>query len=170
MSSDHGAVDMHEGIAVRVAIVAENASARFGGEAILPLHYFRFLRQRGVPVWLVANARNRAELSQTVSAADFSHIQFVEDRPIYRPLSHAFLHWKNPIVVLPAGLLLKWLAAGEQRRILRRLVRECGVNVVHQPIPVSPKAVSFIYGVGAPVVIGPMNGAIHGLSRRICAF
>jgi hypothetical protein len=32
----------------RVLIVAENASSRFGGEAILPLHVFRGLRRRGV--------------------------------------------------------------------------------------------------------------------------
>jgi hypothetical protein len=28
----------------RVLIVADHASARFGGEAILPLHWFRLLR------------------------------------------------------------------------------------------------------------------------------
>ena len=47
----------------RVLIVAEHASARFGGEAALPLHYFRVLRNRGVPVWLVTHARTRDELS-----------------------------------------------------------------------------------------------------------
>jgi hypothetical protein len=47
---------------MRICIVADNASARFGGEAILPLHYFRQLRQRGIEVWLVAHDRVRAEL------------------------------------------------------------------------------------------------------------
>jgi hypothetical protein len=32
---------------MRISIVADNASARFGGESILPLHYFCLLRQRG---------------------------------------------------------------------------------------------------------------------------
>ena len=36
---------------LRVLIAAEHASARFGGEAALPLHYFRVLKRRGVPVW-----------------------------------------------------------------------------------------------------------------------
>jgi hypothetical protein len=31
---------------MRICITADNASARFGGESILPLHYFRLLHQR----------------------------------------------------------------------------------------------------------------------------
>ena len=37
---------------LKVLIVAEHASAKWGGEAILPLHYFRHLRERGVEVLL----------------------------------------------------------------------------------------------------------------------
>jgi glycosyltransferase involved in cell wall biosynthesis len=47
-----------------------------------------------------------------------------------------------------------------QRGIVRRLIRDSGVNVVHQPIPVSPKAPSFIWDFGVPVIIGPMNGGM----------
>ena len=32
----------------RVLIVSEHASTRFGGEAILPWHYFHILRRRGI--------------------------------------------------------------------------------------------------------------------------
>src|SRR5207237_8461002 len=31
----------------------------------------------------------------------------------------------------------------------------------HQPIPVSPKSPSQIWGVGAPVIIGPLNGGME---------
>ena len=34
------------------------------------------------------------------------------------------------------------------------------ISVVHQPIPVSPKESSLLYNLGAPVVIGPMNGGM----------
>ncbi len=51
---------------LRVLIAAEHASARFGGEAALPLHYFRVLRKRGIPVWLVTHARTRDELAQVI--------------------------------------------------------------------------------------------------------
>jgi glycosyltransferase involved in cell wall biosynthesis len=47
-----------------------------------------------------------------------------------------------------------------QRRIARRLIREHRVEVVHQPIPVSPREPSLLYGLGCPVVIGPMNGGM----------
>ena len=44
---------------MRVLIVAENASVRYGGEAILPYHYFRLLLARGVDVHLSVQARTR---------------------------------------------------------------------------------------------------------------
>jgi glycosyltransferase involved in cell wall biosynthesis len=47
-----------------------------------------------------------------------------------------------------------------QRRMARALVREHGITVVHQPMPVSPKEPSLLHGLGAPVVIGPMNGGM----------
>jgi glycosyltransferase involved in cell wall biosynthesis len=48
-----------------------------------------------------------------------------------------------------------------QRREIRRLVREQAISVIHQPIPVSPKEPSLIYGMGVPVIIGPMNGGMN---------
>jgi glycosyltransferase involved in cell wall biosynthesis len=47
-----------------------------------------------------------------------------------------------------------------QRSMIARLITNQRVNVVHQPIPVSPKAPSFIYSLGVPVIIGPMNGGM----------
>jgi glycosyltransferase involved in cell wall biosynthesis len=47
-----------------------------------------------------------------------------------------------------------------QRRLARELVERLGINVIHQPIPVSPKQPSMISDVGAPVIIGPMNGGM----------
>ena len=48
---------------MKVVVVATNASTRFGGEAILPWHYFRLLRKRGVQAWLVAHERTQLELT-----------------------------------------------------------------------------------------------------------
>jgi glycosyltransferase involved in cell wall biosynthesis len=47
-----------------------------------------------------------------------------------------------------------------QRTMVARLISSHGINIVHQPIPVSPKIPSFIYSLGVPVVIGPMNGGM----------
>ena len=48
-----------------------------------------------------------------------------------------------------------------QRQMIRGLIATHQVNVVHQPIPVSPLAPSFICKLGVPVVIGPMNGGME---------
>jgi glycosyltransferase involved in cell wall biosynthesis len=48
-----------------------------------------------------------------------------------------------------------------QRRTARELVRAHGIQVVHEPIPVSPKLPSAMFDVGAPVVIGPLNGGME---------
>jgi glycosyltransferase involved in cell wall biosynthesis len=47
-----------------------------------------------------------------------------------------------------------------QRTMITRLIANQRVNVVHQPIPVSPKAPSLIHSLGVPVIIGPMNGGM----------
>ena len=44
------------------------------------------------------------------------------------------------------------------RKLARRLVAEHSIDVVHQPIPVSPREPSLLFGLGAPVVMGPLNG------------
>ena len=64
----------------RVLIVADHASARFGGEAALPFHYFRVLRARGAPVWLISHARTRDELTELFG--NDPRIRYVEDAPL----------------------------------------------------------------------------------------
>jgi hypothetical protein len=48
---------------MKVVVVATNASTRFGGETILPWHYFRLLRRRGVEAWLAVHERTQYELT-----------------------------------------------------------------------------------------------------------
>jgi glycosyltransferase involved in cell wall biosynthesis len=144
---------------LRVAIVACNCSLRMGGEASLPYHYFRLLRARQVDVHLVGHQRNREELEQAFPE-DRYRLHLVADSRLHRILFR--IGWPLPSRVNRAtfGGLLGVIIQGEQRRILRRLVRTRGISVVHQPSPVSPAEPSMIYGVGAPVVIGPMNGGM----------
>src|SRR5579871_4629468 len=72
--------------APRVLIVAEHASAKFGGEAILPLHYFRVLRKRGVEAWLIVHSRTRDELT-ALFPNDLDRIHFVPDTKCHRLLN-----------------------------------------------------------------------------------
>jgi glycosyltransferase involved in cell wall biosynthesis len=145
---------------VKVLLVAEHASARFGGEAALSLHYFRVLRARGVPTWLVVHERTRNELA-SLFPLDADRIVYVSDNKWHR----FFWRLGKP---LPSGLAsfttafaIRLITQIEQRRIVRQLVKRHGIDVVHQPMPVSPKEPSLIYNVGAPVIIGPMNGGMN---------
>jgi glycosyltransferase involved in cell wall biosynthesis len=144
---------------LRVLIVAEHASARFGGEAILPLHYFRLLRRRGVEAWLVVHSRTRDELSALLPA-EAGRIHYVPDTRLHRLLFALGRPLPARVEFFTTGLLLRLLSQLRARRIARRLVREHGIDVVHQPIPVSPREASLLYGLGAPVVMGPMNGGM----------
>ena len=143
---------------LNVLIVCDHASARFGGEAILPLHYFRLLRDRGFRVWLVAHARTRAELSELFP--DEPRIRYVEDTLAHKLLWRIGERLPGKIDYLTTGFAARVMVQIALRRIVRSLVASEGIDIVHQPTPVSPREPSLIYDVGAPVVIGPMNGGM----------
>ena len=144
---------------IRVLLLAEHASARFGGEAALPLHYFRVLLARGVPVWLVTHARVRKELSERF-ADSLDRITFIEDRWYHVLLWRISAPLPARLAYVTTGYLSRVLTQLTQRRLARDLITRHGISVVHQPMPVSPKEPSFVYGLGVPVVIGPMNGGM----------
>lgn len=144
---------------LRVCIVAESASFRFGGEASLPLHYFSRLRARGIEAWLVVHGRTRGELD-SLFPTDRDRIQYIPDRWYHRLIWR--LSWPLPRRVAQGtlGTLIVLINQLIQRGMIKDLIRTSGVNLVHQPIPVSPKAPSLISGLGVPVIIGPMNGGM----------
>lgn len=143
----------------KILIVAPNASSRFGGEAFLPLKYFQIMRQRGLPVKLIAHARNRADLKETL-APFLPDIFFIEDTIWHRMIWRAGSSFPQRIRQAIFGTLLDRVNMAFQARLIRRLISAGQVDLIHQPIPVSPLAPSAIYGFGVPVVIGPMNGGM----------
>jgi glycosyltransferase involved in cell wall biosynthesis len=142
----------------RVLIAAEHASARFGGVAALPLHYFRVLRSRGVPVWLLTHARTRDEL--VALFPDEQRIHYIEDTAWHRAMWQIGRRLPDQISYFTTGFLSRLSTQLAQRRRARSRVREHGITVVHQPMPVSPREPSMLFDLGAPVVIGPMNGGM----------
>ncbi|WP_417587745.1 glycosyltransferase family 4 protein [Pararhodobacter oceanensis] len=144
----------------RILIVAENASAEFGGEAILPLKYFTLLAERGREVWLITHARNRAHLE-----ADFpglaARITYSPDTRLHRLLWRIGRRFPGAIRDHLFGNLMGLVTGLQQRRLARRLLRAQTIDLLHQPIPVSPAAPSLLHGLGVPVVIGPMNGGMN---------
>jgi glycosyltransferase involved in cell wall biosynthesis len=145
---------------MRVLIVAEHASLKFGGEAALPLHYYRILRRRQIPVWLVVHERTRTEL-ESLFPLDRNRIVFVPDTKAHLLAWRLSKFLPDRISNFTTGFLLRYLTQVAQRRELRRLLREQAITVIHQPIPVSPKEPSLIFGMNVPVIIGPMNGGMH---------
>ena len=71
---------------MRIVIVAQNASTKFGGESLLPLNYFRILRSRQIETWLVVHARTQAEL-EALFPEDCDRMHFVPDTWVHRLLS-----------------------------------------------------------------------------------
>ena len=144
----------------RVLIVAENASALFGGEAALPLHHFRVLLRRGVPVWLLTHARVRDELLQRFPDAT-ERMHFIEDSEFHRRMWRWGSRLPARLDYLTTGFVSRLSTQRAQRRLARSLIARHGIQVVHLPTPVSPREPSALYGLGVPVVIGPMNGGME---------
>ena len=143
---------------LRILIVAENASERLGGEAILPCHYFRLLRARGMDAHLIVHERTRQELD-SLFPAELERLHFVSDLLLQKFFYRLGRLLPPRIDEATLGMANQFLTQLRQRGIVRRLTTSrC---VVHQPIPVSPRTPSLLYGLGAPVVIGPLNGGME---------
>ena len=155
-------------------LIAENASYQFGGEAVLPLHYFRLMRARGIPVWMILNERNRAELSSKLSPEDMSHLLFIPNDRIHRTLAWLKNWMPASVASFTLGQILELIDQRRAVRLARRVKAAYRFTIAHQPTPVSPKHVSILWnrgwgGLGIPVVMGPMNGGItypRGFRRR----
>jgi glycosyltransferase involved in cell wall biosynthesis len=144
---------------LRILIVAEHSSAKFGGEAILPLHYFRGLRGRGLEVWLITHARTQDELLGLMPS-ERDRIEFIPDTWVHRLLNDLGRPLPATIAYFTVGWLSRWVTQFLARGKSRHLVRKHRIDVVHQPIPVSPRETSILHHLGAPVVMGPMNGGL----------
>jgi glycosyltransferase involved in cell wall biosynthesis len=153
---------------VRVLIIAEHASLRFGGEAAIPFHLFRVLREIGVECWMIVHSRTRAELEEAFGH-DAQRISYLQDTSLDRFGARMSGVLPGPIWNSTLGLTTRM--SGQLRAVAaaRRLIRRHWINVVHQPIPVSPKEFSLVRKLGVPVVFGPHNGGMTfapGIKRR----
>lgn len=144
---------------MRIVIVAQNASTKFGGEALLPLNYFRILRSRQIETWLVVHERTKAEL-EALFPQEGDRMHFVPDTWVHRLLSKIGEFLPPRIGAPSLGLLSHLYTQTLQRPIVRRLVSEHQIDILHEPTPVSPKFPSLMFGFGIPVVMGPLNAAV----------
>jgi glycosyltransferase involved in cell wall biosynthesis len=145
---------------MRICIVAEHASTRFGGEAFLPIRYFSLLQARGIETWLMVHSRTGKELAE-LFPQDKGRILLVPDLWIHRLFFRLSLYLPRRLSEATFGLLNQLITQLCQRSMLRRLIREQNISVIHQPIPISPRFPSALFGLGVPVVIGPLNGGME---------
>jgi glycosyltransferase involved in cell wall biosynthesis len=145
---------------MRVCIVAEHASYRFGGEAVLPVHIFAGLRARKIEAWLIVHARTSEELLAAFPD-DQDRLRFIPDAWFHRLLCHLSDFLPRRIAQSTTGLITQLTTQYLARKVVRDLVSSASIDIVHQPIPVSPRFPSIMSGVGVPVVIGPMNGGME---------
>ena len=110
-------------------------------------------------MWLVVHERTRSEL-ESLFPLDRDRIVFVPDTKAHLLVWRLSQLLPDRISSFTAGFLMRFMTQIAQRREIRRLLREQGISVVHQPIPVSPKEPSLIFGMSVPVIIGPMNGGM----------
>lgn len=148
-----------EGNLPKVLLVAEHASALFGGEALIPFQYFKQLRKMGVDAHLLVHQRTKCELLKEFPQ-DADRLHFVSDSLINVYCHRLSQLLPSRIAVFTTGALSHFDTQIRQRRLAKSLIRQFGFDVVHEPIPVSPKLPSMLFGLAAPVVIGPMNGGM----------
>jgi glycosyltransferase involved in cell wall biosynthesis len=145
---------------MRVLIVADNASSQFGGEAFLPFHYFRLLRARNINVRLLVHERNRSELTAHFPK-DLNRLHYVKDTLLHKIVFWFGSFFPHRVAGVTTGFVIYLTTQIAQRRLIRQLSNSYPFDVIHVPIPVSPKSPSLLYGFGVPVIFGPMNGGME---------
>lgn len=149
------------GRGLRVLIVAENISLNQSGETSVPYNYLERFHAMGLEVQAICHARVRDDLRATMAPELFERIGFVEDTALQRWL-HAFgKRFPYRIEDLIFNQLIYLVTQRRLRGRAIEIVRERSIDVVLQPVPISPKTPSFMYGLGVPVVIGPMCGGLE---------
>lgn len=143
---------------MRILLIAPTASTRFGGEAILPVHWFRTLRKAGVDVQLLTHARARDELIE-LFADDRERLHFVEDTWVHRGLDAPSRWLPRRLHEVSFAMALELATQFDLRRAASQIIREQQIELVHVPTPVSPKAPS-VLRFDVPTIFGPMNGGM----------
>jgi glycosyltransferase involved in cell wall biosynthesis len=144
---------------LRILIACDSASLRFGGEAALPLHYFRFLLGQGIDCRLVVHERCREELADCFPDAQH-RIDYIQNTRLDRALWRCRKAIPGRLGHFTFGLLLRLTTQLKQRRCVIKSIKQHNIDLVHQPTPVSPREPSALFGLGVPLVIGPMNGGM----------
>jgi glycosyltransferase involved in cell wall biosynthesis len=143
----------------RVLIAAEHASARLGGEPLIPFQYFKKLREAGADVHLLVHERTRDELLKAFPH-DRDRLHFIRDSRVNIWCHKLGSFLPDRLAVFTLGAVSHLETQFRQRKLARSLVRDLSIDIVHETIPVSPRMPSLLFNLEAKVIIGPMNGGM----------
>lgn len=145
---------------LNILMIAENVSRNLSGETILPYYYLTHFLSLGHNVRVICHERVREQLKSELDAATFARFVFVKDGLLQKALFRMGSAFPHRVSDLVFNQLIQLLTQLRMRRVARERVASGPVDVVFQPAPIAVKAVSSMYDLGAPVVIGPMNGGM----------
>jgi hypothetical protein len=104
--------------------------------------------------------RTKHELAELLKT-EINRVSFIRDRRYHKALFRCGDLLPEKIAYLTVGYLSRIITQLEARRLAAHLIKFNRIEVLHQPIPVSPKEPSALVQMGVPVVIGPMNGGMR---------
>jgi glycosyltransferase involved in cell wall biosynthesis len=143
-----------------IAIVSDNASFRMGGEAAIPLRFFREFRALGARVTLLTHDRVRPELTATLTPAELADTVFFPDEPLQRAIFTLGRRLPQRLQEMFVYGLIGALTERRQVRHLRSMAASDQLDIAFQPVPISPRALSLVRLRDRPVFFGPLNGAM----------
>ena len=120
---------------INVLIVAVQASASFGGESILPLHYYKGLKKKHIPVKMVVHERTRDELNK-IFLGNLSDITFIKDTWLHKFLYNLKRFLSDRIYSISFGLLLDLLTESALKVSAKKIIKTNPINILHVPIRV----------------------------------
>jgi glycosyltransferase involved in cell wall biosynthesis len=144
---------------MKILIVADNISMKMGGEASLPFYYFKLFRDQDVDVHCVCHARVRDEIQLAFSSEECTRFTFIEDTPQQSAI-FKFSQDFPPRLRFVFGQVIYFSTMSRARTICKKIIGQKDIDLVFEPAPITPKGLSFMYGLEVPVVIGPLCGGI----------
>lgn len=146
---------------MRVLLVAENISLRQSGETSVPFYYLLHFIRLGLEVQAICHARVRDQLREDLAPDLFQRIHFIEDTWLQRLIYAAGKYFPYRVEDLVFNQIIHILTQIRLRAVARRLIPAHQIDVIFEPVPIAPKALSFMFGLRVPVVIGPMCGGLE---------
>ena len=144
---------------LKILIVCEHASNAYGGEAILPLNYYSYLTKSQHDVYLMTHDRVKALMLKMLEINQ-SHIFYVPDTWAHQLLNKCARKLPARFGAVTIGFVTHLLTQIYQWKLVRKIVKEKQIDLIHEPAPVSAVQPSIMFGFGVPVIIGPMNGGM----------